>query len=229
MKRSLIYVFIVTISFYSCDLKTAEQYFDIAYELEEKGKYAEAISYLDKALEKKPDFKAALLNRGADKSALKNYYGAIEDYKQILKYDSDNTIVLMNIGNNYKRLKEYKNSVKFYNKALKAEGAIKSDSTYVVLNFSGKEENESDYYIRKYEIEFERGISYVYLEKYELAIKDLEQSIKYNYELPNALSWIGEAYYYLNDTINARTFLNKASEHGMLDAKELLDKIEEKK
>ncbi|WP_299211602.1 tetratricopeptide repeat protein [uncultured Aquimarina sp.] len=229
MKRKLIYIFIITLLFYSCDLKTAEQYFDLAYELEEKGKYAEAIPYLDKAIEKKPDFKPALLNRGADKSILKNYGGAIEDYKQILKYDSDNTIALMNIGNNYKRLKEYKTSVKFYSKALKTNGAIKSDSTYLVINFSSKKDTESDYYVRKYEIEFERGISYAYLKNYELAIKDLEQSIKYNHELPDALSWIGEAYYYLNDTTNARKFLTKASEYGMLDAKELLNKIEEKK
>ncbi|WP_299444361.1 tetratricopeptide repeat protein, partial [uncultured Aquimarina sp.] len=219
MKRNLIQIFAIFLLFCSCDLKTAEQYYDLAFELEEKGKYAEAIPYLDKAIEKKPDFKPALLNRGADKSILKNYDGAIDDYKQILKYDSDNTIALMNIGNNYKRLKDYKKSVEFYNKALKTKGAIKSDSTYLVINFTNYKEKESDYYVRKYEIEYERGISHAYLKNYELAIKDLEQSIKYNYELPDALSWIGEVYYQLNDTINARKFLAMASDYGMLDAK----------
>ncbi|MBQ4820278.1 tetratricopeptide repeat protein [Aquimarina sp. MMG016] len=226
--KNLIYIILISIICSSCDLKTTEQYYNLAYELEEKGKYTEAISYLDKAIAKKPDFKPALLNRGADKSVLKNYSGAIEDYKQILKYDSDNTIALMNIGNNYKRLKDYKSSLEFYNKALKTKGAIKSDSIYLVINFPNKKEAESDYYVRKHEIKFERGISYVYLKSYELAIKDLKQAIKYDYELPNALNWIGEAYYHLNDTINARKFLVEASKYGIIEAKELLNKIERK-
>jgi len=156
MRRNLIHLFIISLLFCSCDLKTPEQYYDLAYKLEEKGKYAEAIPYLDKAIEKKPNFKPALLNRGADKSILKNYIGAIEDYKQILAYDPDNTIALMNIGNKYKRLKEYNSALEFYNKALTTKGAIKSDSTYLIINYTNKVETESDYYVRKYEIEFER-------------------------------------------------------------------------
>ena len=51
------------------------------------------------------------------------------------------------------------------------------------------------------------------------------QAIKYKHELPDALSWTGQAYYELNDTLNARKFLTKATEYGMIDAKELLEKI----
>ena len=209
----------------SCDFKTAEDYYDLAYELEEQGKYKEAIVFLDKAIEKQPDLKPALLNRGADKSALNDYSGAIKDYELILKYDSDNTLALMNIGNNYKRLKDYKKSVEFYTEALKSKGAIKSDSIYLEINFPNEWDKESDYYVRKHEIEFERGISYVYLKEYSNGIKDLEQAIKYNYELPDALSWTGQAYYELNDTLNAKKFLSQASEYGIIDAKELLEKI----
>ncbi|MDH7445985.1 tetratricopeptide repeat protein [Aquimarina sp. 2201CG14-23] len=209
----------------SCDYRTAEDYYDLAYELEEQGKYIEAIKLLNKAIEKKPDLKPALLNRGADKSALKDYIGAIDDYELILKYDVDNALALTNIGNNYKRLKDYQKSVEFYTKALKSKGAIKSDSIYLEINFSNEWDKESDYYVRKYEIEFERGISYVYLKEYSNGIKDLEQAIKYNYRLPDAFSWIGEAYYKLNDTLNAKKFLSEASKYGMLDAKELLKKI----
>ncbi len=209
----------------SCDLKSAKDYYDLAYELEEQGKYKEAIVYLDKAIEKKPDLKPALLNRGADKSELKDYKGAINDYELILKYDSDNTLALMNIGNNYKRLKDYKKSVEYYTMALKSKGAIKSDSIYLEINFPNEWEKEADYYVREHEIEFERGISYVYLKEYSKGIKDLEQAIKYNYEVPDALSWTGEAYYELNDTLNARKYLTEATKYGMIDAKELLEKI----
>lgn len=227
MPKNLIYILSISILFSSCDFKTAEDYYDLAYELEEQGKYKEAIVFLDKAIEKKPDLKPALLNRGADKSALNDYSGAIKDYELILKYDSDNTLALMNIGNNYKRLKNYKKSVEFYTEALNSKGAIKSDSIYLELNYPNEWDKESDYYVRKHEIEFERGISYVYLKEYANGIKDLKQAIKYNYELPDALSWTGHAYYELKDTLNARKFLTEASKYGMIDAKELLEKIDE--
>ncbi|WP_405246671.1 tetratricopeptide repeat protein [Cellulophaga sp. Asnod2-G02] len=226
MPKNLIYILTISLLLSSCDFKTAEDYYDLAYELEEQGKYKEAIVFLDKAIEKKPYLKPALLNRGADKSALNDYRGAIKDYELILNYDSDNTLALMNIGNNYKRLKDYKKSVEFYTEALNSKGAIKSDSIYLVINFPNDWDKESDYYVRKHEIEFERGISYVYLNEYANGIKDLEQAIKYNYELPDALSWTGEAYYELNDTLNARKFLTEASKYGIIDAKELLKKID---
>ena len=101
MLKNLIYISLISILLSSCDFKTAEDYYDLAYQLEEQGKYQEAIVFLDKAIEKKPDLKPALLNRGADKSILKDYNGAIRDYELILIYDSDNTLALMNIGNNY--------------------------------------------------------------------------------------------------------------------------------
>ncbi|PHS03094.1 MAG: hypothetical protein COA88_16055 [Kordia sp.] len=227
MRRNLIIILIICLITCSCDLRTADQYYDLAYELEEKGKYSEAIPYLDKAIEKRPDFKPALLNRGADKSILKNYKGAIEDYKQILKYDSDNTYALLNIGNNYKRLKDYEESITYYTRALNTKGAIRNDSTYLVINIPNEWESDSDYYVRQYEIQYERGISYVYEKKYALAIADLLEALKYVDDYPNAMSWLGEAYYYSKDTLNARKYLTKASEYGMLDAEELLKELED--
>jgi len=228
MMKNIVFILIISYLFCSCDFKTAEQYYDLAYELEEKGEYNNAIKLLNKAIEKNPKFRPALLNRGADKSALEDYEGAINDYKKIIAFDSDNTLTLMNIGNNYKRLKQYDKSIEYYTRALETKGAIQS-SIFIDFNTKGKWDKDSDYNIQKHKIEFERGISYVYSKKYNLAIKDLRQSIKFNYELPDSYSWIGEAYYYINDTINAKKFLTKASKYGMLDAKELLTKIDDKK
>ena len=226
MQEKPIYILIISLLFCSCDFTTAEQYYDMAYELEEKEKYAEAIPYLDKAIEKKADFKPALLNRGADKSMLNDYNGAITDYETILKYDADNTQALLNIGNNYKRLKNYEKSIKYYTQALSTKGAIKNDSTYLVINMPNQWESETDYYVRKYEIQYERGISYVYEKKYDLAIADLLEALKYVDDYPNAMSWIGEVYYHSNDTINARKYLSQASKYGMLEAEELLKKMD---
>ena len=228
MRKNRIYILLTFIICISCDLKTADDYYNIAFDLEQKGEYKKAIPFLDKAIEKKPKFRPALLNRGADKSAVEDYKGAISDYEKIIAFDSDNTLTLMNIGNNYKRLKQYDKSIEYYTRALKTKGAIKS-SIFIDFNINEKREKDTDYYVQKHEIEFERGISYVYSKKYNLAIKDLKQSIKYNYELPDAFSWIGESYYHLNDTLNARKFLTQASKYGLIDAKELLNKIEKNK
>ncbi|WP_187388280.1 tetratricopeptide repeat protein [Seonamhaeicola marinus] len=225
LENRIIYMLLTFTICFSCNLKTAEDYYDIAFDLEEKGEYEKAIPFLDKAIEKKPRFRPALINRGADKSEIGDYKGAIKDYQKIIAFDPKNTLVLMNIGNNYKRLKQYNKSIYFYTKALQTKGAIKSDSTYLVINSPNEWDKDSDYFVRKYKIEFERGISYVYSKKYELAIKDLEQPIKYNYETPDALSWIGESYYHLKDTLNARKFLTQASKYGLIDAKELLEKM----
>ena len=221
------WIYILTLSFIicSCDFTTAEDYYAQAYQLEEQGKYEEAIILLDKAIEKKPNLKPALLNRGADKSALKDYKGAILDYEQILKHDPDNTLALMNIGNNYRRLEQYPKSVDFYSKALETKGAIKSDSVFAKLRLNNDEEQESDYYVQRYEIEYERGISYFALKKFDKAIVDLKEALKYDYEKPYATYWIGKAYYELNDTLNATKHLTEASEYGFTDSKAMLDKL----
>lgn len=229
MLKNLTYIFISVIFLISCDLKTAEDYFIIAFDLEEKGEYEKAITFLDKAIEKEPRFRPALLNRGADKSIIGDYKGAINDYQKIIEFDPKNTMALMNIGNNYRRLKKYEKSIDFYTKALNTKGAIKSDSTYVIINLATKWDKDSDYYVNEYEIKYERGISYVHLKQYNLAVKDLEETIKYVEDFPNAMSWTGEAYYYLNDTVKARKYLTQASKYGMLDAQELLKKLEKKK
>lgn len=111
---------------------------------------------------------------------------------------------------------------------MNSKGAIKSDSIYLEINFPNEWDKESGYYVRKHEIEFERGNSYICLKEYANGIKDLEQAIKYNYELPDALNWTGQAYYELKDTLNARKYLTEASKYGIIDAKELLKKINKK-
>jgi tetratricopeptide (TPR) repeat protein len=225
MRKNRIYILLIFIICSSCDLRTAEQYYDLAYDLEEKGEYKKAIEFLNKAIEKKPKFRAALLNRGADKSTLKDYKGAIKDYERIIAFDSNNTLVLMNIGNNYKRLNQYEKAIEYYTSALNTKGAIKSDSIYLELNIYNEWDKDSDYYMRKYEIQYERGVSYAKNNQHDLAIKDLENVIKYNYEKGSALVWLGESYLTLKDTLNAKRHLTESANIGMIDGKELLEKI----
>lgn len=75
---------------------------------------------------------------------------------------------------------------------------------------------------------YERGISYSKNGKHMLAINDLKEVLKYNYERANTLIWIGESYLAINDTINAINHLRESKELGILEAKELLETIETK-
>ena len=65
--------------FTSCDLKSASQYNIEAENLENQGKYKEAILLLDKANKKDPNNIFVLFNRAVDKFILEDYKGAIED------------------------------------------------------------------------------------------------------------------------------------------------------
>lgn len=79
--------------------------------------------------------------------------------------------------------------------------------------------------MRCYEINFERGVTYIRLKKYKLAIKDLQESLKYNHNQYSSICWIGEAYYFLNDTINAIPYLEEASRYGDYDSKVFLKNL----
>src|SRR5688572_26803655 len=107
-----------------CQTKSANDYFAEAEILEGQAKYKEAIALLDKAIGLDQKFLGAYINRGADKSALNDFKGAIEDYQHVVAIDPKNTLAYFNIANNYKRLEEYKVAVDYYNKAYQSKGVV---------------------------------------------------------------------------------------------------------
>ncbi|TVZ53034.1 tetratricopeptide repeat protein [Dokdonia sp. Hel_I_53] len=227
MRQYLIILF-ASLLFSSCDIRSADYYFNEAFDLEDDGKYEEAIKLLDKAINKRRNFRPALINRGADKSMIGDFEGAIEDYKLILAFDPDNTMVLNNIGNNFKRIEKYQIAINYYNEALKTEGAIKSDSIRLFINYAGRWDSDADYRMKDYEIIYERGISHILNKSYSSGIEDLKFSLNKNYQVGDIQSWIGQAYLKLKDTLNAQKHLKEAVRYGLIDAKELLNKLDSK-
>lgn len=65
-------------------MKSGGEYLADAERLEQQGKYRDAIQLLDQAIAKDKNFIAAYINRGADKSALGDYKGAIDKKHRIL-------------------------------------------------------------------------------------------------------------------------------------------------
>lgn len=224
MQEKLIYILIISILLSSCDFTTADEYYNQSIDYQEKGDYEKEQEFLEKVLEKDPEFRPALLNHGANNSDFGDYKGAIKDYQKIIDFDSDNTIALFAIGNNYKRLENYEKAISYYNLALKTDGAYKSDSIFSKWVFVGNNEFDKDneYHIRKCEIEYERGLAYLENEQYELAISDFKKIIKVNYENPISYYWIGEAYIGLKDSTGICDNFIKSAKLGFEEAKDKL-------
>ncbi|WP_040254389.1 tetratricopeptide repeat protein [Psychroserpens mesophilus] len=226
MREKLIYILIFGVFLNSCDFTSADEYYNQAFEYEEKGDLKKAIELLDKAIEKKSDFRPALLNRGYYKTELGNLDGGIMDYKNILKFDSDNTLALYNIGINYQELEKPKKAIEYFTKALNTSGALTSFSSSnggtlslsKALDFNTLD-NDNNFEVHKCEIQFSRGINYLFLKEYDNALEDVENCIKANYSKKESYFLKGDLYFLIGDTTKACENYEKSSKLGYLEAR----------
>ena len=231
MRENLFYILIFSLLLSSCDFTSAEEYLNEAYELEEKGDLPKAISLLDKAIEKKSNFRPALLNRGYYKSQLGKREDGILDYEKILSFDSGNTLVLYNIGINYQELAEYEKAISYFSRALNSDGVStvmpSSDGGYLVMKANidlDQLDNDMDFEVTKSEIEFSRGVNYFFNKQYDFAISDFEKTIKANYDKVNGYFFLGEIYLKKDNLEKACENYTLSASLGDLDAKEKLKK-----
>jgi len=225
MPKNLIYILSISLLFISCDFKTAEEYYDLAYELEEQGKFKEAIELLDKAIEKKPEFRPGLLQRGYCKIQIENDLGAIRDFKKILSFDKDNTLALYNIGVCHYNLKNYEKSIQSFTLALNSKGSKPNSQIQVELVLPGEVDNDSNYTLYDNEIRFDRGSAYFKNSDFDNAISDLKKVLETNYKSAESNFWLAESYLGLKDTAMACEKLKKSAELGFSDSMELRGKI----
>ena len=186
MARLLLFLS-VTLSFLSCDLKSANDYFAEAEKLEQQQKYTEAIAILDKAISKDNKFIGAYINRGADKSAIGDFKGAIADYKKVISFDPKNTLAYFNIGNNLKRIDDNRAAVDFYNEAFNTKGG---DGLYLDLK-PNSIMDLSSFDVPGYAIYYERGIALYLIDSLQKAYSDFQNCIKENFMVAESDYWIG--------------------------------------
>lgn len=203
---------------HSCDFKTADDYYNLAKALEDENKFEEAIEMHDLALKKNPKMRPSLINRGADKSALGDYKGAIKDYNAILKFDSDNLLAMMNIGNNYENLNEFDKAIQYYTDVLESDQLISSGP--FKLTFNTDLFPDEGYRIEEYEALFERGTAYLIYNDFENAIIDLDKLVRTGYMVKDANYYLGEAYLGINDTIKACEYFKLSYKNGAFEAKD---------
>jgi tetratricopeptide (TPR) repeat protein len=89
--------------------------------LNKLGRYGEAITYFDKALELYPNFDTALSNKGIAIDSLGRHYEAITYYNKALKIDPNNYLALSAKGSTLAGLGKYDEAITYYDKALQIE------------------------------------------------------------------------------------------------------------
>jgi tetratricopeptide (TPR) repeat protein len=153
------------------------------------GRYEEAITKYDLALQSKSDDYESCYNRGVLLSKLGKYKEAIESYSCVRKIKSDNYEFWCNLGISQHHTGMYKEAVDSYNSALR----LKSYSPQALNNLGisleklGKYKEAIDCYghILKsnphdYKAWYNRGISLYHLGKYEKAIRSFDRALKLN-------------------------------------------------
>ncbi|MDR0418881.1 MAG: tetratricopeptide repeat protein [Prevotellaceae bacterium] len=200
-------VVILTLHITSCG-DNLNSCLDKAENLAEKGKYKEAIAYLNKAIAIDSEHIPAYINRGAYKSQMGDYEGAIEDYTLVIKKKPGNVLAIVNRGKNYRRLGDYKKAIEDFDRAIPAKWYYGNGESGIIL----KNYIDADYTIP--EIRFERGIAHFYEGDLEQAHADFHYCINNNALLTDSHYWRGTIFLKLGHQERGCTDLYKAAELG---------------
>ena len=105
----------------ACDkpiANTEEDYFYMALEFDQEGKFEEAHSYYNLAIKINPKFEPAYYNRGNVKKKLGDHEEAMKDYDEAIKINPKFVEAYCNRGYVKKKLGDHKGAMKDYDKAI---------------------------------------------------------------------------------------------------------------
>lgn len=210
--RNIIIIAIIAIF---CSCKTASDYHNEAANLWKEDKYTESILLLDKAIEKKPNFIKALIDRGLCKIQLRNYKAAIFDFETVLSINPKNTLAIFQIGVCNYELKEYQKAVENFNKALDSKGG--QIMTIDLIKDSPISSPEATYDVSTAKIKFERGASYYYLEDYAKSYADFEFCVEKNCYPDDSYYFMAIICFIYDKQADGCTALSLARQNGRLD------------
>lgn len=193
-----------------------EHYTKRAERLEGKGLYTEAIELWDKIIMTDANNVTAYINRGVDKSLLKDYDGAIEDYSKVIDIDSTNVLAWVNRGKNKERIEDYSGAIYDFNKAI-------SIKTIGNIGVADNSLNIND--VEYIHILFERGVTYYQTDSLRLAIHDLTKCVNSNNYLIRSLYYRGFCYLNLGDQDKAKQDFIYVVKNGGATDKEFVDEI----
>ncbi|HOE10984.1 MAG TPA: tetratricopeptide repeat protein [bacterium] len=165
--------------------------------------YAEALPFLEKAVQKKPDYAEAYANIGVCKQSLGRYAQAIESYNRAIRIDPDLADVYYNLGVLYGNLGRYTAEIEAYKQAIR----IEPDDALIYCNLGvaygnlgrdGEAIHAFKQAIRINPMYAEAycnlGVSYTKLGQYTEAIGYYKQAIRIQPDYPLAHCNLGAAY-----------------------------------
>ncbi len=126
---------------------TAEEFAASASAKQALGRYDEALAEYNKALELRPDYARALINRGIIYRHLKQYDKALADYNRTLELIPDSPSTLYNRGITYRHLERYEEALADYASALQLKPGYPRPlyNSACVLSLMGKSDESLSY------------------------------------------------------------------------------------
>jgi tetratricopeptide (TPR) repeat protein len=118
------------------DSLNPQLHYQLANALHDAGNREEALSEYDKALSLKPEFKEALVNRGAVLNELGRIQDAIVSFEGALKFAPRDTRALVNLGNSFYALQEYGEAIKRYKLAVATDSTFAEGYYYIGVAFA---------------------------------------------------------------------------------------------
>lgn len=112
------------------DELSAEYHFGVGYELQEQGRFQEAINHYSEAIRRNPGYRRAYYNRGLTYQSLKELDNAERDYLQALEIEPDNAKTHHNLGVVWSEQQRYTEAIEALNRAI----TLKPDYAIAYLN-----------------------------------------------------------------------------------------------
>jgi len=146
------------------------------------GRYQEAISEYQKALEIDPNSISAYLNMGASYRYLGDSQKAIDCFQKILTIDPKEVNALNNLAVVYVELKKYDEAIAYFKKALeiKPDSALLCEGLGLVYVNLNQYKEASEWFTKAIQndpkdggLYYDLGLTYLYLKDYDQAKKNL--------------------------------------------------------
>jgi len=118
------------------DSLNPQLHYQLANALHDAGNKEDALFEYDKVLSLKPDFKEALVNRGAVLNELGLVTNAISSFEKALALAPGDTKALVNLGNSFYALQMYDKALKQYKLAVEADTAFAEGYYYIGIAFA---------------------------------------------------------------------------------------------
>lgn len=163
-----------------------------------------------KALEIKPDFLDALINRGLVKNELQDFEGSIEDYDKAISLDSRCALAYNNRGYTKYKKQDFEGALKDYNKAILLNPNLKiaiDNKAKLLQEVCLKDDSD---FTEKYYMSL--AVADINSGKFLDGIKNLEEVLKYNQNSYLAYFYKGVSYHSMGLDENAIEAYTKALE-----------------